>query len=151
MTDAAPGRAHIPLQLLEKTAEERPEDPKALVALANAYWLEGRGPELVEQLATRAKELDPNNRGAWHMWALSESSPRKRVDRWHQVVQRFRNDDLAKVLLADNAASLAGAEHDQEALQTAIKMYQELRATTARPEQREALDAAINTLKSWKL
>lgn len=139
------------LQDLERSAEERPNDPRALVALANAYWLEGRGPEVVEELAVRARNLDPQHRGAWHMWALSESSPRKRVARWSEVVEKFPNDDLAKVLLADNAASLAGAEHDEEALGTAIKIYEELYVAAERKEQRDALESAIKTLKTWKL
>lgn len=139
------------MQDLERAAEERPNDPRALVALANAYWLEGRGPELVEELALKARTLDSNHRGAWHMWALSESSPRRRVARWSEVVEKFPNDDLAKVLLADNAASLAGAEHDQEALNTSIRIYEELYSTAERKEQRDALESAIKTLKSWKL
>src|SRR5687767_14960948 len=120
------------LQDLERAAQDRPDDAQALVALANAYWLEGRGPEVVGDLAARAKDIDPENRGAWHMWALSESSPRDRVGRWSEVVSRFPSDELAKVLLADNAASLAGAEHDQKALDTAIEMYEQLLATAQR-------------------
>lgn len=149
MTDGSAKRPTI--EELERAVEERPNDARALVSLANAYWLEGRGPEIAGELALRARDLDPDNRGAWHMWALTESSPRKRVGRWCEVVERFPTDDLAKVLLADNAASLAGAEHDQEALDTAIKMYEELFATAEKPEQKEALDSAIRTLKSWRL
>jgi len=135
----------------ERVVALRPDDARALVILGNAYWLAGRGPDVVGDLASRAIAADPANRGAWHLWALSESSPRQRTARWQQVVQRFPDDDLAKALLADNAASLAGAEHDDEALVLAVATYEDLRARATRPEQRAALDTALRTLKAWKL
>jgi hypothetical protein len=95
--------------IYEVVVEREPHDAAALVALANAYWLTGRGPEVVGDLASRALTADASNRGAWHLWALSEPSPRLRVQRWQQVSVRFPSDDLAKASLADNAASLAGA------------------------------------------
>ena len=102
-------------------------------------------------LATRAIAADPANRGAWHLWALTEANPRQRTARWHQVTKRFPEDQLAKALLADNAASLAGAEHDDEALVIAIATYEELLASADRPEQRAALEHALSTLRGWKL
>src|SRR5258706_11984695 len=99
-----------PLPALERAVAERPDDARALVALANHYWLIGAGPEAVGDLASRAIASDPNNRAAWHLWALSESDPRARVTRWQQVTARFPLDELAKANLADNAAALAGAE-----------------------------------------
>ena len=36
-----------PLPELERAVAERPDDAKALVALANHYWLIGAGPEAV--------------------------------------------------------------------------------------------------------
>jgi hypothetical protein len=137
--------------LYERVVQQRPHDARALVILANAYWLHGRGPDVVGELATRAIAADPVNRGAWHLWALTESDPRQRTARWQQVTKRFPEDQLAKALLADNAASLAGAEHDDEALVIAIAAYEELLATAERPEQRAALEHALNTLKAWKL
>jgi hypothetical protein len=50
---------------------------------------------------------DPENRAAWHLWALAESDPRQRVARWQQVSARFPTDDLARANVADNAAALA--------------------------------------------
>ena len=94
-----------PLPALESAVAERPDDAKALVALANHYWLIGTGPEPVSDLASRAIAPDPVNRAAWHLWALAESDPRQRVARWQQVTQRFPLDLLAKANLADNAAS----------------------------------------------
>ena len=105
--------------LYEVIVEREPDDARALVALANAYWLTGRGPEVVSALASRALAADPSNRAAWHLWALSESSPRSRVKRWQQVTERFPGDDLARANLADNAAALAGAENDPVALKLA--------------------------------
>jgi hypothetical protein len=105
----------------------------------------------VGELATRAIAADPTNRGAWHLWALTESNPRQRTARWHQVTRRFPEDQLAKALLADNAASLAGAEHDDEALVLAIATYEELLALAERPEQQAALRRALDTLRAWKL
>jgi hypothetical protein len=97
-----------------------PDDARALVVLGNAYWLHGRGPDVVGDIAARALAADPANRGAWHLWALTESDPRQRMLRWQQVTVRFPDDDLARALFADAAASVAGAEHDDEALVLAI-------------------------------
>ena len=137
--------------LYERVVQDQPKNARAMVILANAYWLSGRGSEVVGDLATRALSIDPENRGAWHMWALTEGNPRDRTTRWLQVTQRFPTDQLAKAALADNAASLAGAEQDREALQLAISTYEELRAASTSPEQQGALDKALTTLKGWKL
>jgi hypothetical protein len=139
-----------PLPDLERAVAERPDDAKALVALANHYWLIGAGPEVVGDLASRAISSDPENRAAWHLWALAESNPRERVARWQQVTKRFLQDELAKANLADNAAALAGAEHDYDAVDLAIATYEELLATAERADQRAALEKAITTLKGWK-
>lgn len=135
----------------EHIVETQPNNARALVILANSYWLTGRGPEVVGDLASRAIAADATNRGAWHLWALSESDPRQRVARWQQVVTRFPSDDLARAALADNAASLAGAEHDVDALHLAIEMYEQLRSTASDAGQRAALDAALGSLRGWKL
>jgi hypothetical protein len=66
------------------------------------------------------------------------------------VSTRFPLDELAKANLADNAASLAGAEHDYQAVDLAIETYEDLLATAQLPEQRTALEKAIKTLKGWK-
>jgi hypothetical protein len=139
-----------PLPELESAVAERPEDARALVALANHYWLIGAGPEVVGDLASRAIAADPDNRAAWHLWALAESNPRERVARWQQVSKRFPSDDLAKANLADNAASLAGAEHDYQAVDLAIDTYEDLLTRAEHPDQRSALEKAIRTLKGWK-
>ncbi len=139
-----------PLPALERAVAERPEDAKALVALANHYWLIGAGPEVVGDLASRAIASDPGNRAAWHLWALAESNPRERVARWQQVSKRFPSDDLAKANLADNAAALAGAEHDYQAVDLAIDTYEDLLTRAERADQRSALEKAIKTLKGWK-
>jgi hypothetical protein len=144
-------RAEIAGPLYERVVDLRPNDARALVALANAYWLHGRGGDVVGELAGRAIAADPALRAAWHLWALSESDPRARVARWQQVADRFSNDDLARALLADNAASLAGAEHDEHALALAIRTYEDLLSRATRAEQREALEKAIGTLKNWSI
>jgi len=135
---------------LERLAAEHPGDASALVRLANAYWLDGRGSDVVGELAVRARTLDPSHRGAWHLWALAEPNPRDRVARWRQVTEHFPSDDLARAALADNAASLAGAEHDYEALDLAIATYEQLLQTAQLPEQRSALEQAVTTLKKWR-
>ncbi len=137
--------------LYEHVVSKRPDDARALVILANAYWLTGRGPEVVGELASRAIAADPSTRGAWHLWALSESNPRARTERWRQVTERFPEDELARATLADNAASLAGAEHDAGALALAIATYESLLPTATHPGQRDALERAITTLKGWKI
>lgn len=139
-----------PIPELEKALAESPNDAKRLIALANAYWLTGRGPEATGDLASRAIAADPDNRAGWHMWALCESDPRQRTGRWQQVSARFPQDDLARANLADNAAALAGAEKDYDALDLAIATYEELLATAEHKEQRDALDTAIRNLRGWK-
>ena len=135
----------------EHIVDRQPDNARALVILANAYWLSGRGPEVVGELATRAISADPANRGAWHLWALSESDVRDRVARWMQVSERFPADEIAKVCLADNAASLASGERDREALALAITTYEELYAVAKHPAQREGLEKALKTLRGWRL
>lgn len=134
----------------ERIVAAEPESARALVILANAYWLSGRGPDVVGELATRAIAADATNRGGWHLWALSEGNPRERTSRWKQVSARFPDDLLARANLADNAAALAGAEQDHEALDLAIDSYEELLEKSEVPEQREALGKAIATLKGWR-
>lgn len=134
---------------LEKAVDQDPHDAKALVALANAYWLTGHGPEAVGDLASRAIASDPDNRAGWHLWALAESDPRARLGRWQQVSERFPDDDLARANVADNAAALAGAEHDYDALDLAIATYEQLLSTATQREQREALDNALRALRGW--
>lgn len=145
------GRPEVAGPLYERIVDLRPDDARALVTLANAYWLHGRGGEVVGELAARAIAADPTHRGAWHLWALSESDIRARVARWQQVTARFIDDDLAKAILADNATSLAGAESDPHALALAIETYEDLLSRTALLEQREALEKALMTLRSWAL
>ncbi|HUO51855.1 MAG TPA: tetratricopeptide repeat protein [Gemmatimonadaceae bacterium] len=135
----------------ERVVAERPHDARALVTLANAYWLTGRGAEATGELAARALAADPENRAAWHLWALTEPDPRARMERWRQVTERFPSDDLARATLADAAASLAGAERDREALQLAIRSYDQLLRTASQPEQRAALEQALETLRGWNL
>lgn len=137
--------------IYEHVVAAQPANARALVILANAYWLSGRGPDVVGELASRAIAADATNRGAWHLWALSESDPRQRVSRWQQVVARFPSDDLARAALADNAASLAGAEHDPEALDLAIEMYEQLLTNAQNAAQRDALENALKALRGWKI
>ena len=136
--------------IYEAVVAAQPENARALVILANAYWLQGRGPQAVGELATRAIAADPANRGAWHLWALSESDPRGRVRRWQQVSERFPSDDLALAATADNAASVAGAEHDYQMLDFAIETYEVLLERATEPAQREALTTALAALRGWK-
>src|SRR5919199_282590 len=69
----------VVIPVYERLVAARPSDAQQMVVLANAYWLTGRGPEVVGELAARAKAIDPRNRGAWHLWALSEADLRTRV------------------------------------------------------------------------
>jgi hypothetical protein len=126
-------------------------DARSMVVLANAYWLQGRGPEVVGELASRAITFDSANRGAWHLWALSESDPRLRTQRWSQVVERFPEDLMALAALADNAASVAGAERDHEMLDLAIESYERLSDRSTEPAQRYAVDDALRALRGWRL
>jgi hypothetical protein len=134
----------------EEIVTAQPGNARALVILANAYWLTGRGPDVVGDLASRAIAADATNRGGWHLWALSESDPRQRVTRWQQVVARFPSDDLARAALADNATALAGAEQDYHALDIAIETYEQLLQTAQNPGQVDAINSALTSLRAWK-
>jgi hypothetical protein len=149
--DLLKDRIEVTIPVYEHLVAVRPTDAKALVALANAYWLSGRGPEVVGELAERAKAADAQNRAAWHLWALAESDVRRRVERWREVSDRFPADQLARAALADNAASLAGAEHDPLALDLAVKTYEGLWQEAPTPTQRRALEQTLETLRKWRL
>jgi hypothetical protein len=141
----------VVIPVYEHVVAARPTDARPMVVLANAYWLTGRGPEVVGELASRAVAVDPSNRGAWHLWALAESRVRERVTRWQHVTERFPADQLARAALADNAASLAGAEHDPLALDLAMATYESLLAEASDSGERRALETAIKTLRGWRL
>ena len=134
--------------LYEVIAAREPDNARALVILGNAYWLTGRGPDVVADLAARAIAADPSHRGAWHLWALAEPASRQRVQRWQQVVARFPDDDLAKASLADNAAALAGAEDDPVALKLAVSTYETLLQSATHPATRSALANALHALRN---
>jgi hypothetical protein len=150
---AAPYRdlPEVVIPVYERVVAERAHDAQAMVVLANAYWLTGRGADVVGDLARRAIVADDGNRGAWHLWALAESNPRDRMERWQQVANRFPADQLARAALADNAASVAGAEHDPLALDLAVRTFEALWAESSRDEERRALEETITKLKGWKL
>ena len=73
------------------------------------------------------------------------------MERWREVSVRFPSDQLARAALADNAASVAGAEHDPVALGVAIATYESLLKDSGNAAQRKALKETIATLKNWKL
>ena len=141
----------VVIPVFEHVVQVRPDDAQAHVLLANAYWLTGRGSEPVERLATRAKTIDPQNRGAWHLWALSEPDIRGRIGRWLEVIERFPQDSLARAAMADNAVSLAGAEHDPQALDLAVATYRQLLGEATEPAHRRALEETLDKLREWKL
>jgi hypothetical protein len=144
-------RAEVVIPVYEVVVERRPADARALVVLANAYWLTGRGPDVVGELAMRARAADPSNRAAWHLWALSEPNVRARMERWQAVSERFSSDKLARAALADNAASVASAEHDPLALDLAIRTFEGLWQEEPTPTQRRALEETLEKLRAWKL
>ena len=143
--------AEVVIPVYERVVAARPTDAQAMVVLANAYWLTGRGSDVVGELASRAIAADDRNRGAWHLWALAEPNPRQRTERWRTVTTHFPTDQLARAALADNATSLAGAEHDPEALELAVRTYESLWAEASRAEERQALEETITKLKGWRL
>jgi hypothetical protein len=139
----------VVIPLYERIVADSPADAQAMVVLANAYWLTGRGPAAVSELASRAKTVDASNRGAWHLWALAESDLRKRTDRWLAVTQQFPSDQLARAALADNATSLANDESDPVALKLAIATYESLLAESTATAQRLALEQTLKTLRTF--
>jgi hypothetical protein len=141
----------VVIPVYERIVLDSPADAQAMVVLANAYWLTGRGATAVEPLATRAKEVDPTNRGAWHLWALTQADLRKRVERWMEVAKRFPADQLARAALADNATSLANDESDPVALKLAIATYEGLLAESSHTAQRLAIEESLKVLRGWKV
>jgi hypothetical protein len=141
----------VVIPVYERIVDARPHEAQPRVVLANAYWLTGRGADVVGDLAERAKQVDSGHRGAGHLWALAESDPRQRMERWRMVTERFPADQLARAALADNAASVAGAEHDPLALDLAVQTYEGLWAEASRDDERRALEDSITKLKGWKL
>jgi hypothetical protein len=141
----------VVIPLYERIVSDGPTNAQAMVVLANAYWLTGRGPDVVSELAARAKQIDSANRGAWHLWALAEGSLRRRVERWLEVTQRFPADQLARAALADNATSLANDESDPVALKLAISTYEGLLAEATAVPQRLALEQSLKTLRTFKI
>ena len=141
----------VVIPLYERIVAELPDDAQAIVVLANAYWVTGRGHDVVGRMASRAKQLNSENRGAWHLWALAEADLRKRVDRWQQVAKQFPSDQLARAALADNATSLANDEEDSSALQLAIATYEGLLTESKQTAQRLALEHTLETLRAWRL
>jgi hypothetical protein len=133
--------------IYETIVAKRPDDARAMVILANAYWLSGRGPDVVGTLASRAIAADATNRGAWHLWALTAEKPRERMTRWEQVTQRFPSDDLARAALADNAASVAGADDDPVAKQLAIDTFVDLATRAHTQPQQLAIEHALRALR----
>mgnify|MGYP001469298933 FL=1 len=146
--DAYAGIPEVLGPLMEAIVAREPGHTRALVRLANAYWLTGRGPDVVGELASRALAIDPSHRGAWHLWALTETEPRARMQRWLQVTERFPEDELAKANLADSAASVGTTEDDPVALRLALDTFIDLRRTATHPQQVQALDQAITTLRN---
>jgi hypothetical protein len=136
----------VVIPLYERVVALCPDDAQAMVVLANSYWLVGRGPQIVGQLATRAKEIDPSNRGAWHLWALADPTVRGRVDRWMEVARRFPQDQLARAALADNAVSLYSEQDDPAALELAITTYKGLLAESKHTAQRLAIEETLKKL-----
>ncbi len=143
-------RPDVAAPLLEDVVQAQPNNARALVRLANCYWLLGAGPQPVGELASRAIAADPTDRAAWHLWALAEENPRSRVGRWQQVAARFPHDDLALANVADNAVSAAGAEHDSALVDVAIAAYETLRSRASRDDERAAVDRALETLRAWR-
>ena len=141
----------VVIPVYERIVDASPSEAQPMVVLANAYWLTGRGADVVGQLAERARSVDDQNRGAWHLWALAEPDPRARMERWRAVTERFPADQLARAALADNAASVAGAEHDPRALDLAVATYEGLWAEASRDGERRALEETIAKLKGWRL
>src|SRR5829696_5119207 len=141
----------VVIPVYERIVEAHPQEAQPMVVLANAYWLTGRGADIVGELAERAKRVDAGNRGAWHLWALAESDPRERMERWRTVTERFPADQLARAALADNAASVAGAEHDPLALDLAVATYEALLKESNNPAQKKALKETIAALKEWRI
>ena len=61
---AAPFRdlPEVVIPVYERVVARRPNDAQAMVVLANAYWLTGRGTDVVGELARRAIAADQSNR-----------------------------------------------------------------------------------------
>ena len=114
LTDAAEPYRDVPevvIPLYEQVVAARPDDARAMVVLANAYWLSGRGPDTVGELASRAMSVDPSNRAAWHLWALTESRVRELLSQRDAIYRSTAQavvdtTDLSKEAVADRVVHL---------------------------------------------
>ena len=52
--------------------------------------------------------------------------------------------------MADNAASVAGAEQDYEMLDLSISAYEALLERSTEPAQRESVETALRALRGWR-
>ena len=75
-----------PGPLYERIVAARPDDARALVILANSYWLTGRGAEATGELAARALAADPDEPRR----VASVGNYRRRAARAHDAVEAGR-------------------------------------------------------------
>ena len=97
----------VVIPVYERVSAALPEDAQAMVVLANAYWLAGRGPEMVGELAARAISADGGNRGAWHLSLSSSSRATPQIETpFHTAVDRCRSDCCQPVRVAVGTAAV---------------------------------------------
>ena len=104
----------------EHIVAARPQDAQAMVVLANAYWLTGRGADVVGELAPRAhRRRRAQSRRVAPLGAVRTELRASASSAGGGFAALSRGPARARAL-ADNATSLAGAEHDPAALDLAI-------------------------------
>jgi len=134
----------------ERIVADRQADAQAMVVLANAYWLTGRGPGPVEALAVRAKEIDPMNRGAC-ICGRSPNPTCENASSGGSPSPRVPSDQLARAALADNATSLRMTSKIRLRSSSRSPRMRVLLAEAPGTAQRLALEQSLKTLRGWKL
>jgi hypothetical protein len=140
----------VVIPVYERIVELSPTEAQPMVVLANAYWLSGRGAEVVGQLAERAKSVDDGT-AAPGTCGRSPSPTRAANGAMACGDAALPGRPARAAALADNAASVAGAEHDPLALDLAVQTFESLWAEASRDEERRALEETIAKLKGWTL
>ena len=103
----------------------RPTDAQAMVILANAYWLTGRGPDAVEQLAVRAqgdRPDQPRRLASLGAHAGRPAQTRRPLARGHEAISRPTNSRAPRSPTTPRASRTT--KHDPVALKLAIATYE---------------------------
>ena len=141
----------VVIPLYERIVADSPNDAQAMVVLANSYWLTGRGPDAVEQLASRAKAIDR----AESRRLAPLGAGRSRICESASIVgsksrSAFRATNSRAPRSPTTPRVWRTTKQDPVALKLAIATYEGLLAETKQTAQRLALEETLKKLRNWR-